>query len=798
MLYLGEYMHFLSDAVVHPTNPLLGHAKEFDAPDRPEDDPGKLNIAMRLMKEKLNQFHDGQMQPTTWQSDAKAQSTVPVPVQKTELDPVERTLAKTVVDKIFKPTFAQEAYKAFNEGKLDVWHVFDEQRERQLEATLDDFIRDKGNASYGLPTDANGNNRTRWPAETGFQPHRTIALDSNGDPFDTDDNVARFGKTRSIENLGSFFAAEAVPELKEERKREIATAGLLTFREEAKAAAAALLPPDDDSANRHWVLPSGPGGVALNPRLSLPDELGDVRSITLDPRGVVLVAGNETYPVESLSPQSFATILRTVCAGEVPFITIGTERSNRDSYAKVTYAPSLRGTREGAALYRADIQFKAIFAHYPFGAGYTLNTPDDPIAGGYPGPGGDFTRLWITASGIRLKLDAGTLRVDRHGMKIFGETTLQHEVVRDDAMDRYAQKLTDNWDAIADRVPEFRAVQQMALATALAFWVREHRVAVDPIIWTIPEKGDSTPDYAPLVACLGGTQGVTGGVSLTPEDRASAQGRMFFAQFATIIDQRQQQNGSALTPRLEAGALAAAAGLLVLLLSGAIVYGVQRLRFKGDRPTGYWKTLQTWLVILAAQASLTMIAMPFLTGLSLSRFDKDFLAFAVTIVASPVIFFVMMKRSKIDAGKHALSPVTLALSLLVPCVTGLCGIAAAVVTAICFGTIPSATLERVLTAELAPMDALQEATLTAIATPDGVRLLPWPHSMLLGQAPQFEHQAVFADQGAPEAIDLKDDPASPFPGGRVRRIAWPANMPVDSATTHYSIDGQPPYAHSGD
>ncbi|HEY2587285.1 MAG TPA: hypothetical protein VGI81_16180 [Tepidisphaeraceae bacterium] len=794
MLYLGEYLHFLSDAVVHPTNPLLGHAKEFDAPDRPEDDRGKLEVAMRLMKEKLNQFAAGEVRPTTWQADTRAKSTIPVPADTTSsLDAVELKLADTVVDKVLKVTFAQEVRKAFDERKLDVWHVFDEQRERQLAATLDDFVRANGKEFPSQTVHLEGERHAEQAAAVGFQTHRTIQLDGSGDPFDTDDNVAQFGKTRSIDNLGSFFAAAAIPQLQDERKRELATAGMLTFRDD-KAAAAAGLPPADDSTNGRWALPSGPGGVALNPRLSLPGELGEVGQITLDERGVVVVAANGTYPVESLDPRCFATILRTVCGGEVPFITIGSERSDRPGHAKVTYAPSLRGTREGAALYRADIQFKAVFAHYPFGLGYHLNARDDALAGGYPGPGGESTRLWITSSDIGLKLDAGALRVDRHGMRIFGETTLMREVVRDDAIDAYARKLTDNWDAIAAQVPEFRAVQQMALATALAFWVREHRVAVDPIIWTIPEKGDCTPDYAPLVACLGPAQGVTGGVSLTPEDRASAQGRMFFRQIATLIDDLEQQNGAALGPRRLAVAIVAASALLVLLVTGGIVWAVQRYCFKGDRQPGFWKTLRAWLGVLAIQASLAMMATPFLTGLSLSRFDKDFLAFAVTIIASPMIFIAMMKRSRMEGGKRALTPGTFALSLLVPAVTGVCGIAAAIVTAIACGTIPSSTLERVLTAELAPMDALQEAVLTAIGTQDGaVRLVPWTHSMLLGQAPQFEHRAVFAAEAAPETLDLKDDPTSTFPGGRLRRIAWPADMPVDTDYAHYSIDGQPPY-----
>jgi hypothetical protein len=60
---------------------------------------------------------------------------------------------------------------------------------------------------------------------------------------------------------------------------------------------------------------------------------------------VVLEASSGKFVVDSIDPQSFATILRTVADGEVPFITIGTEPSDRVGYAKVTVAPSLQGTR---------------------------------------------------------------------------------------------------------------------------------------------------------------------------------------------------------------------------------------------------------------------------------------------------------------------------------------------------------------------------------------------------------------------------------------------------------------------
>jgi len=268
-------------------------------------------------------------------------------------------------------------------------------------------------------------------------------------------------------------------------------------------------------------------------------------------------------------------------AGEIPFITIGSEPSDREGHARVTYAPSLWGTREGSILYRADIQFKAIFARYPLGIDHRLNTAADTLVTGYPGPGGEMTRLWITSSSMRLALGGGGLRLDRHGMKIFGETTLMGEVVRDDELDRYARKLTDRWDEIAGALPEFRAVQGLALATALAFWVRDHRVPVNEAIWTIPDRDGCTPAYVPVVAYIAEGQGIAGGVALTPEVRGTAEGRQFFHHFAGLVDARQQEGGSAWGPCLLLGVLAAGAAAAVILATAALAWLAMRWALRG-------------------------------------------------------------------------------------------------------------------------------------------------------------------------------------------------------------------------
>ena len=53
-------------------------------------------------------------------------------------------------------------------------------------------------------------------------------------------------------------------------------------------------------------------------------------------------------------------------------------------------------------------------------------------------------------------------------MRVLGETTLFGEPTLDPELDAYTRSLTDDWDTLARDVPEFRVVQEMALANGLA------------------------------------------------------------------------------------------------------------------------------------------------------------------------------------------------------------------------------------------------------------------------------------------------------------------------------------------
>ena len=213
----------------------------------------------------------------------------------------------------------------------------------------------------------------------------------------------------------------------------------------------------------------------------MPGGLGKPVRITLDGAALVLVTSKGRYVFKDIDPRSFATLARTVSSGEVPSITIGTIPSERDGYARVLYSPSLIGTWEGAALYDSDVLFKALFSRLPFGPDYVFNQPKSALYRAFPGsPQGGSMRLWITSKRVVLEERGGVLVPAHHGMRILSETFLDGRSQEDPEMEAYAAKLTAEWDRLAEKIWPFRAVEDMARATAIVFWARSESVPIDP------------------------------------------------------------------------------------------------------------------------------------------------------------------------------------------------------------------------------------------------------------------------------------------------------------------------------
>lgn len=766
-LYFGQYLHFVADAVVHPKDPFLGHVEKGHDPDRPEGE--KLRLMMTLVSRKMAEFKTGSLTPLQDRDYAVSPA----------LDSKREAIA-AAVESHWRPDATDGLRAVFQ--KVRPWSnpldALDPEGllERERAATAAVYVR---RALQTFTGQAEPIHLTR------------IKLDENGE-LEEEAHGIQPNATRPIDALGLSTLASYSESFREEREASVRRAMKRAFNTGVELA---MTPPG-------WALPLGPGGVALKPGFSLPD-VGDVRQITLGQNGeVVLDTSSGRFPIEGVRPRSLATLLRTVAAGEVPFVSIGTEPSGRPGYAAVTLAPSLRGTREGALLYRADLQFKAIFADYPFGDSLDLNVPTDKIARGFPGIGGEFTRFWITCSGVALENQGGRLSRSRHGMRINSETWLMGEPVPDPAMEAYAARLSSEWEALRERIWEFRAVEELALECALAFWVRDRRVRVNEVVWLLPPVFEHTPEHAPLVAVQDRQLRIAGGVTLTPEERARAPGRMLLFQMAGRLDRGEQAASNPTLYGVLLGACVVAAMAAFFLASAALFWLSLRLAAPDASFRG---AMKLWACLTGAYAGLALVAAPFIRGDGTAMFDRNFAAFLLVVLAPPTLLWGLVyalpakfgpwAKGLRERGRAWLPALG---SLGAPPTAGLLGLGLALLTIAIVGVVPSPGLEWVLTAQLVPGDMVSESFLCGIGrpgSPDG-GILPVPRS-LAQSLRKFEHRVSVPERpGDPVIRSASADPMMPWL--ELKHVSWPGTTWIRPGLHHYTPDGRPPYPSTKD
>jgi hypothetical protein len=739
-LYFGHYLHYVADSVVHPKDPMLGHAREGHDPDRPEGE--KLRIMMHLVSRKIEEYKGGSLTPLTDGDYRGLRARPPT------LDAGRESIA-LAVENHWRPDRVDGIRAVFQ--KVNPW-------QNPIDAVDPEGLLDRERAANAAHQVRKALQKVTGQAEPIAL--RKIVLDANGDPPDA---------PRPIEHLGIATLVAHNQRFQKEREQSVLRAvewAIHGAYEKAK-----------DHLGVPWLPPKGPGGVALNPGLSLPD-LGDVRQVTLDPTGqVVIDAARGRFALPAVRARSFAQILRTVAAGEVPFVTIGTQASDRPGFARVVLSPTLRGTREGALLLRADLQFKAIFADYSFGDALDVNGPSDTLVRGFPGMGGEWMRFWITCSGLELRSEGGRLVRSRHGMRINSETWLMGEPVRDPAMETYAAKLSAEWEKLSDRIWEFRAVEELALDCALAFWVRNHQVRVNEAIWLIPPAFDHTPDFVPIVASMDRQLSVAGGVALTPEEAARAPGRLLLSGIATALDRGDQTSGSPLLRRIGIG-LGVAVAMIAVFAAGVLAL------WRGlDRSVSLRSAARIWALLIGSWAAIAFAAAPLVHGTWLSAFDRNFLAFLLVLSLPPTLLRFLCNK----ANRR-----TVLLGYGAPVSAGALGFGLAVVTVLIVGLVPTPALEWVLTAQLVPANTVTDSCASAIGKDQASRpkFIPLPRSLPLSVR-VFEHQAPKIESAGDRVLRLPSgDPSLPV--GELQRVRWPSERWIRPGVYHYTVDGEPP------
>lgn len=283
---------------------------------------------------------------------------------------------------------------------------------------------------------------------------------------------------------------------------------------------------------------------------------------------------------------------------------------------------------------------------------------------------------------------------------------------------------------------------------------------------------------------------------------------MFIASIASLFDEQDQATSAPWLNRLLFG------GLSLLFVSIVLVVGawptlwlVRRITASGGHKVRFRDCFIAWTVAVTYELILAALVTLLVDGAWLSRFDRDFLAFLVTICAAPPLLWFGLRRrlpaadkdwTAVDAESHQASHPTARLlltaySFLVAPAAGCVGLGLAVLTIAVTGAVPTPLLETVLTAELAPLDVLGRATISVSATPEGeLQILPFPVALRNVFRPpwQFEAQQPEVPPRDDFVWNWQRDPNLPVT--LLKRIEWPTDGRPQEGT-HYSIDGAPAY-----
>jgi hypothetical protein len=549
-----------------------------------------------------------------------------------------------------------------------------------------------------------------------------------------------------------------------------------------------------------WQVPQTLGGVALDPELHLPDTIGKPRELRLAGRGIELVTSTGTLAIDDVDSQMFATILRAVAAGQIPYLTIGAEPSDRPGYARVTYAPAFSNTREGYILYQADLRLKAVLAGLPLGDLDDGAAPLGDLVAAYPRGGSDFTRLWITCRNIITDATDGHLRVTRHGMRIQGERRLRNRVRDDSDLDDFTRSATERWDELAARFWPLRATQNLAFATGLIFWARSHDVRIDPALWFLPPYDEFTTDYAPLVARLDNELTVSGGVSLTPEDKSGSAGRQLLSQVTGLFD--PSLGRADLYAGLALAALALAIAVPALFVPILALWLLLRWRIAPDAPA-LRRVARLWLTTCLAVLLLAAAAHVVIVDDDLGPFDRGFASFLVGVAAFPAILFWRLGRMTVRApetvaarlaGRPGARFLTLVLATFLgtPSAASL-GLAAALLAIVFTGPLPTPTSNLLLSLPLSAGDRFLEALVSRVSRGGDTAILPIPVSMQDALAPEYVSRRGADDEPQDRITAARDnvDPKMPFT--TLLRIPVAVPNARSSGAGLFSPDGKLPF-----
>ena len=544
------------------------------------------------------------------------------------------------------------------------------------------------------------------------------------------------------------------------------------------------------------------GGIALGARLEFAEQ--EPTALYVSSGKLYAQIANEDLEVEGLDPVEFAVLLRsTVLAGEPPVLSIGSEPSQRQGYQKVTYIGAIRNCSVGAAMLKADVKLKGLLQGIGMGPGGSSAGSAHELLWSFPDARGvRSVRMWLTGRKVRLERQGNRLVTTSPGLILHYEMLLRDQPVKYPELDEAVEKFNKQWPLVAEEIPEFRQLESLALASALARWVGESRCFVAPELWMLPFDFSPTPGYVPAYFDITG-QGlvsISGGVSLLGDAPQINLGLM--SPF--VINQAigfKSERGTATLLWL---------GAFIVLGFGLPVLALDRLRkarISGlSGRTRFIAALRIWLSCSLLTGLIYLVLSEFLTPGLIGSFNAEFVSLiAVLVVPACLLHRTLSKQLK--AFGHEAEFGTTMLWLGFPSL-GLCvaislaTMSAAINTLLLSSIEPSSTLIRVCNLIAAPANLLGRPLASEGVEQQGMHLLP--RSILSSTRYRFYipdefHRVDVRGLAMNQLINMSPEIEIPIldessgPLGSTVSLLKVAGPGFVSKHPVFSVDGKPPY-----
>lgn len=540
------------------------------------------------------------------------------------------------------------------------------------------------------------------------------------------------------------------------------------------------------------VPPQSPGGIALGTKLEKPSELDRVRRVSLGADGIRLETGDSYYLVDSLDASDFALILRCLLLnGEAPALSIGSEPSTEFGSARVTYFGGIRGTSVGHDMLAADLKLKAILLGMAAGPRGTRLPGTDDLFRGFPGAGGDFVRLWIVGSSTKIRVEGRRVVLADAGLKLMDETMLRGAPIEDSQLRAFTKLVSESFPVLKQELPEFKALENLVLMSALAFWIRSSRIDVDPDLLALPANTMETPLHVPLSAASTpeGMLFVSGGVTLTPEAAFGGPGRRVIHKVHAFVSEM---------PAWKHGAFMIGLALLLaaLLLGPPALFHRALRRSASQAIPPFRRVLLLWLLTQGAVFAALTLAAPAIAGSRLAASDREWIQL-VGVFVVPLLVFRIAAPRLLGAGpwefirKGSLHGAAILTSASAPAAVLLAGLTLAVLTAL---LVPRSKTDEVeanaVTIAITPLESALALLVAYDPTGDELRL--GYQSLLAAQRHLFRSTPVHRPVQSFVESDPRDlDPL--YPWVRMKRIQWSDPSAQRQGYVHYSVTGDPPY-----